>query len=863
MAIYKPSNLSPELQEIDVNNINEFSCQVNTSGESVKGYKIQILSGDGSTVLYDANATDIPTPIKNKNFLKINLSSSQLGSNIPNGKNYQWNIRTYNDNIGSSNKPNTLICNGFLVGSTKYVIWTKNNDKLEYDRYIEISTTGTSNIMPLQEGNPDNIVLPGEEEVYRERHKISWVEKELGWNKDITKLELDDSFVYNYIDGTPFTIYQCSDQHTLNSVYVDPNDIIERGRYIELNGDIKRKIIGYGEETGEVRVQEPFSSVPTNGTTYKIYEASGTGASITYKEITSEINQVVGGSPISDSSFVIITNKWDESNHRLFIQPNINIKSDLTNPNEIYFPNQDSRVDIIQTISTSVIPGKNTDITFNKLDNTQWMLEYLNTTDSNIPIIPQTPYSVYTDFMDSQPYCMFYARSSPVITMKYKNLNDNEDGGTNYVPIDNSSKPWRDIAFKTNWSSQDEVQVKYYQYFLYDVNNVLISESEEIYNSDLEWYFRGFQTSDNENVPIQYKIQIKIVDELDKEFEVSNIFNIFYNTNQAIVPLSVNLNCDKQAIEITTIAPVYVETTDKDGIPTVDSSTLISTQGYLKIPEGKILNYTNVVNPDKTPIEIPATFSYFTQFQISGEFLDQIPDGKEQVITEIGSKNLQGGIDIYSLKMSSFKKFYFDPESNTIQTNPNCFQMRWYKNNEPTPLQCFGQNNYFDILTEDPYKEFVSPQSLSYALQESSDFIITDGTDDFMLIDGQKYIFTQDYTWGFNNKTYLKGAYLYTNNNLVPIINEEYVFIENLNQIQDSTFETLSVPENCQGEDNNLLWTDDNNSWIDTSDYINTINKQMLSKKWFRVYLIVNNNVSQNNVSCIIKIYNNREGREI
>ena len=54
----------------------------------------------------------------------------------------------------------------------------------------------------------------------------------------------------------------------------------------------------------------------------------------------------------------------------MFIQPNINIKPDLTNPNELVFDQTGVRVDIIKTTSTTVIPGKITDITFDKLDNT-------------------------------------------------------------------------------------------------------------------------------------------------------------------------------------------------------------------------------------------------------------------------------------------------------------------------------------------------------------------------------------------------------------------------------------------------------------------------------------------------------------
>ena len=77
--------------------------------------------------------------------------------------------------------------------------------------YVEFKTTGSDSMMPILEPNVDNIVLPEDDEEYVERHKITWVDRELGWDETFTKIELDDSFKYNYVDGTSFTLYRCSD----------------------------------------------------------------------------------------------------------------------------------------------------------------------------------------------------------------------------------------------------------------------------------------------------------------------------------------------------------------------------------------------------------------------------------------------------------------------------------------------------------------------------------------------------------------------------------------------------------------------------------------------------------------------------
>ena len=124
----------------------------------------------------------------------------------------------------------------------------------------------------------------------------------------------------------------------------------------------------------------------------------------------------------------------------MFIQPNINIKTDETNPNEIDFDNDGVRLDIVKRESSSVIPRKITDITFNKLDNTQWLLSYFNDTDSakNVVVTPKTYYKVYSDFMDSSPNGVFYARKTPEVIMKFRDSSTNTI--TEYTPINQNKR---------------------------------------------------------------------------------------------------------------------------------------------------------------------------------------------------------------------------------------------------------------------------------------------------------------------------------------------------------------------------------------------------------------------------------------
>ena len=881
MAVYKPSNLSPNLSEIDFTQENTFTCQVNTSGESIRAYKYEILRNNTDEKVYESEGIDLPSPLKNKGTLTISNVSDALESNLTNGRDYLWGIRVYDAPIGSTEQPGTRVCTGYLVGSTKYVIWTKNNEKLEYDRYIEFETTGSDSIMPILEPNEENLTLPGTDEVFRERRKIDWVEKDLGWEKDISKIECTENFTYNYINGTKFKIYLCGDEHTYTSVYADPNDAIENSYYIIIYeneedatkahnaGDTpdrttvtpretSRKIIGYSSETGEIRVQVAFDKIPENGNAYLLFEYDRIDE--VYTEVEFDVSNIVGGAPLEEDSFTTITNYWDSSVHQLFIQPNINIKPDDTNPNEIVFDNNLERIDIIKTTSTEVVPGKTTDITLEKLDNTQWLLRYLSPVDGvTPPVIPGSTYTVYTDFMDSAPYSLIYARKAPTLTMQYKNLNAEQA----YINItDEQSQPWRDIQFYTIWDSPNRTQVKYYQYFLYDNTGTEIGRSEELYDSDLTWFFRGFQTSDNEINPVYYSVEVRIVDEYDAEFTAQSQFTIYYTSEQGIVPLNVTLDCEEKALRIEVTAPVYVESTERGGKQSAEQENISLSGGYITIPDDKVLNYTRVLNATQDPIIISPTFSFLTQFQLTDEFIDSIPWGGEVTITEVAHKISPTVFDTFTLKLSSFKRYYIT-DDGVIQVNQNQFKMKWYKNGSETPLKCFNNQSqdYYDL--SDTITELLAPGEFSYALRPEGEFLIVDRFPDNP-VEGQKYVLIQDVV--FRQNLYYQGVYVWQGTSWQPNTEDEFLFVENLSQIPGFDYDSLQVPENARSTagDNDLLWTEEGNVWVDTGEYVDRVNKNIITSRWILLYLVVDNTNStaetsdQESVKCDIQINSER-----
>ena len=830
MAVYKPSQFIPSLDEIDANQNNTFSCQVNTSGNPAKAYKLDILSIDGETTIYDGAATNLSSQVLNKGRLQIpNVSNTTSGmSKLVNGKDYQWGARIYDAIVGSTAQPKTLVCSGYLVGSTRYVLWTTTDytttpDALVMDRWIEFNMSNQSNYLPVPIPNPDNMVLPTG--AYRERKQISWVENELGWNKNFIKIELEEPFTYNYKDETEFQVYLCSDQHTQTSVFIDPNDVIERGYYIEIytpDGqtllETKRKIMGYGESTGEVRVQDPFNSIPVNGQIFKIYSYDYVTATYTEQSFTS--SNKVGGAPVA-GTFKVVNNRWDSSKKQLFIQPNVNIKTDITNPNEIVFDNNGARVDINKTISTTVVPRKTTDTTFNPLDNSQWLLTSGTSPTSIIPSVsPKSYYKVYSDFMDTFPFSVFYARTTPTRVLQFKNANEMVGVDNPFITVNNDTAiNWRDVTFNTTWTQIEGVEVKYYHYYLYDANGDLVTESDDIYNSIMEWTFRGL-TSGTETQPEHYSIKIKIVDQYDKEFTNEASFLVYYEVEQGIIPLDVSLNCDEHGMLVVPQAPVYVLTKDDGNMPTVDSRDLNSIEDYLQIPAGEVLNYVCMDDAEQTPIVITPDFSYFTKFQLTADFLKNIKKNNEETIlkiahaTDISTGVAKDSVE-YSLKIGGFETFYQD-DNGVFHLNPNVGQIKLYKENNVTPIACFDGKSSYDLFENDVDKKLKKPTQVKYALQDASygayksyEYLPRPYAGNLELNTDTIYTALNDSI--FSGEIYRAGALYKWNggNGYVQVTDSQYVYVETLNQVEGATYDSLGVPETCRSSDNITVgWTE-------------------------------------------------------
>lgn len=697
MAIFKPSNLSPNLQEIDLEKGETFSCQINTSGDKIVAYKLQLLSKKGDEVLYSPKQpTPLVTPIKNKQTLiteVVDTNTHNTDKELENDKDYQWNIRVYSEKEASTKQPNTFVCDGFLVGSTKYVIWSRipnpENiddeekaqelqdilDQLIYDRYIEFETTSEedSNIY-IGAKDVNDLTYP-KKYPFIERRKIDWVDKSLGTDEDIIKIETTENFTYNYKNGTPYKIYRCSDEHTVKNVFADPNSEINLSNYViiydtyeqakkaqeagdnpateigidydkekipakcmqKADGDDTvykaRKITGYSSDTGEMRVNDSFAYAPENGQYYRIFQWYAVNKTFEELDVNNLKTHVIGGVPITNDYFKVMTNEWTNeiveeeiedddgtistiSYHKrqIFIQPNINIKTDDTNPNEIVFEDG-TRIDILKRTRPNEITGDLEDITFNKLDNTQWLLEntaegeVIDVADSTTSLedlqkllICQRDYEVYTDFIDSSPNCIFYARRTPKITISSNRyINNDEDEGTDSVEINDDASTilnYKDAEFIGELPDTFKPNIKYYQYSLYSGqekdNDNLVTQSEEIYDNSLSWHYRGLESYADQKQLEYYTLSLVIVDEYDAKFEKIVTFGVRYKINTGFIPLSVTLECHEKANQLLATAPLICLTKEYADELSDDEESVSNDDAYIERLTDEDKNTANI-----------------------------------------------------------------------------------------------------------------------------------------------------------------------------------------------------------------------------------------------------------------------------
>ena len=125
-----------------------------------------------------------------------------------------------------------------------------------------------------------------------------------------------------------------TENNTYTYIYLDNDITIEESFII---GDKSKIIIDgtYNTNTHTITNNLIDSTISTS-----------INSTIIFKNIKITSSNKVGGAPVA-GTFKVVNNRWDSSKKQLFIQPNVNIKTDITNPNEIVFDNHQKPISFV------------------------------------------------------------------------------------------------------------------------------------------------------------------------------------------------------------------------------------------------------------------------------------------------------------------------------------------------------------------------------------------------------------------------------------------------------------------------------------------------------------------------------------
>lgn len=145
-------------------------------------------------------------------------------------------------------------------------------------------------------------------------------------------------------------------------------------------------------------------------------------------------------------------------------------------------------------------------------------------------------YSVYSSFITTLNGFYFKTRNTPVVSID-DITSDSKDAAGNLNQ--------RQYTFVGHYAQAQNVSIKYHNWSLYNANtNVLIEETDDIYNSNIKYTFDGFVTG------IQYKVVLHIETQDGVQVSVDKVFNVLYSSPEVIDSPLVTLNSEHNAAKL-------------------------------------------------------------------------------------------------------------------------------------------------------------------------------------------------------------------------------------------------------------------------------------------------------------------------
>lgn len=145
-------------------------------------------------------------------------------------------------------------------------------------------------------------------------------------------------------------------------------------------------------------------------------------------------------------------------------------------------------------------------------------------------------YSVYSPFITTLNGFYFKTRNTPVVSIDDITSDSKDEAG---------NLNQRQYTFVGHYAQAQNVSIKYHSWSLYNANtNVLIEETDDIYNSNIKYTFDGFVTG------IQYKVVLNIETQDGVQVSVDKVFNVLYSSPEVIDSPLVTLNSEHNAAKL-------------------------------------------------------------------------------------------------------------------------------------------------------------------------------------------------------------------------------------------------------------------------------------------------------------------------
>ena len=297
------------------------------------------------------------------------------------------------------------------------------------------------------------------------------------------------------------------------------------------------------------------------------------------------------------------------------------------------------------------------------------------------------------------------------------------------------------------------------------------------------------------------------------------------------------------------------------------------------------------VNSSYSTIELDNT-TYYVATINSGTASDDITDNINRVNDTYSIVEIDGTqyyvsssaihsplLEKFTVKLNSFAPYYTD-SSNNLFRNDNQYKVKIYRNDETEALRCFTVNghtqDYFNIINNDDDGTFPAA-TIKYALQSLTDSnskyveVASLGNPASNTYDMNKRYILYTAAVGYASIVYDAGIYRILESSdghryWALAGEEEYIFLENTNQISSETpvtYDDLAVPSNARGSsgttgtiefDYDTSGGVTDNVWLDST--LSTISyDKLLYNKFVNLYFkVILNPDRTEDISCEISV---------